>query len=100
LAPGIDVNLFRPYTEAFLDYPRPILLYVGRVAVEKNIEAFLRLDTQGTKVVVGDGPQLAALRSTYPGVVFAGVHVRVRSWRGTTPLPTFWVFQARRTLSA
>jgi glycosyltransferase involved in cell wall biosynthesis len=71
--PGIDVDVFRPYTETFLDYPRPILFYVGRVAVEKNIEAFLRLDTQGTKVVVGDCPQLTALRAKHPEAGFAGV---------------------------
>lgn len=70
--PGIDVKVFRPYERNCLDYPRPILLYVGRVAVEKNVEAFLRLDIRGTKVVVGDGPQLAALRARYPNAIFAG----------------------------
>ncbi len=71
--PGIDVNMFRPYPRNFLNYPRPIFLYVGRVAVEKNLESFLRLETEGTKVVVGDGPQLAALRTAYPESAFAGV---------------------------
>lgn len=55
-----------------LPYPRPISLFVGRVVVEKNIEDFLRLDIDGTKVVVGDGPQLALLRTRYPDVVFPG----------------------------
>src|SRR3546814_7842026 len=55
-----------------LDLPRPILMYVGRVAVEKNIEAFLKLDVEGSKVVVGDGPMLADLRARHPGVAFLG----------------------------
>ena len=49
-----------------------MFLYVGRVAVEKNIGAFLDLDLPGSKVVVGDGPQLASLKRRYPGVHFAG----------------------------
>jgi glycosyltransferase involved in cell wall biosynthesis len=49
------------------------MLYVGRVAVEKNIEAFLRLDLPGTKLVVGAGPQLDQLKRRYPAAVFAGV---------------------------
>src|SRR6185312_3758619 len=55
-----------------LPYPGPIFLYVGRVAVEKNIEAFLSLDLPGTKVVVGDGPRLAAVKAAYPAVHFLG----------------------------
>jgi glycosyltransferase involved in cell wall biosynthesis len=51
---------------------RPVFLYVGRIAVEKNIPAFLDLDLPGSKVVVGGGPQLAALKARYPGVVFTG----------------------------
>jgi glycosyltransferase involved in cell wall biosynthesis len=69
---GVDTSLFRPRGKAFFDHPRPISLYVGRVAVEKGVEDFLRLDLPGTKVVVGDGPQLLALRQRYPGVVFVG----------------------------
>lgn len=70
---GVDTTLFRPRTEPFLDHlPRPIWLYVGRVAIEKNIEAFLRLPLAGSKLVVGDGPQLAQLRQRYPEVHFAG----------------------------
>ncbi|MCR8526634.1 glycosyltransferase, partial [Escherichia coli] len=53
-------------------YPRPVFLSVGRVAVEKNLPAFLSLDLPGTKVVVGDGPQLHALAQAYPSVVFLG----------------------------
>src|SRR3546814_18133279 len=55
-----------------LDLPRPILMYVGRVAVEKNIEVFLKLVVEGSKVVVGDGPMLADLRARHPGVAFLG----------------------------
>lgn len=70
---GVDTTLFRPREKYFLDFPRPISLYVGRVAVEKNIEAFLALKQPGTKVVVGDGPKLQYLAKKYPDVVFAGV---------------------------
>jgi hypothetical protein len=52
--------------------PRPIHLYVGRVAIEKNIEAFLSLPLRGSKVVVGDGPLLGRLRRRYPEVQFLG----------------------------
>ena len=70
---GVDTDLFRPRNDHALDLPRPIYLYVGRVAVEKNIEAFLKLELGiGTKVVVGDGPQRAELESRYPNVVFTG----------------------------
>ncbi len=69
---GVDTNLFKPGAKSLFDLPRPISLYVGRVAVEKNIDAFLALDLPGTKVVVGDGPQLAELRARFPGVHFAG----------------------------
>jgi glycosyltransferase involved in cell wall biosynthesis len=70
---GVDTEQFRPRTKDFLDLPRPIWLYFGRVAVEKSIEDFLRLDLPGSKLVVGDGPAAAQLRRRYPGVVFAGV---------------------------
>jgi 1,2-diacylglycerol 3-alpha-glucosyltransferase/glucuronosyltransferase len=69
---GVDTELFRPRTKDFLDLPRPVSLYVGRVAVEKNLEAFLALDLPGTKLVVGEGPQLAQLKARYPGAVFVG----------------------------
>ena len=70
---GVDTRLFHPRDKSFLGLARPISLYVGRVAVEKNVETFLSLDLPGTKLVVGDGPQLATLQRRYPGVVFAGV---------------------------
>ncbi len=73
---GVDTDLFRPLDpardDAPYDLPRPVHLYLGRVAVEKNIGAFLDLDLPGSKVVVGDGPDLAALRRRNPGVLFAG----------------------------
>lgn len=70
---GVDTDLFRPRDKSFLNDPRPILLYAGRVAVEKNIEAFLALPTPGTKYVVGDGPQCAALQQKFPHVRFVGM---------------------------
>jgi glycosyltransferase involved in cell wall biosynthesis len=69
---GVDVALFKPAEKAFLAFPRPIAIYVGRVAVEKNIEAFLRTELPGTKVVVGDGPARAELQLRYPSVRFLG----------------------------
>jgi glycosyltransferase involved in cell wall biosynthesis len=72
LVTGVDVELFRPQSKEFLSDVRPIFLYVGRVAVEKNIEAFLKLELPGTKYVVGDGPLLESLRTKYPHVRFVG----------------------------
>ena len=69
---GVDTNLFRPRDEPFLELPRPIWLYFGRVAVEKGIEDFLALDLPGTKLVVGDGPAAEGLRKKHPGTVFTG----------------------------
>jgi len=70
---GVDTDLFRPRDKALFDHlPRPVSLYVGRVAVEKNIEAFLALDLPGTKVVVGDGPQRTELEKRFPKTVFVG----------------------------
>jgi glycosyltransferase involved in cell wall biosynthesis len=69
---GVDVDTFRPIEGASLPFAKPIWLYVGRIAIEKNIEAFLRLDLPGTKVVVGDGPARAQLSRDYPDVKFLG----------------------------
>ncbi|MCP9456620.1 MAG: glycosyltransferase family 1 protein [Nitrospira sp.] len=71
-ARGVDSELFQPGPKSLLSDPRPISMYVGRVAVEKNIEAFLQLDLPGSKYVVGDGPDLEPLRRRYPGVRFTG----------------------------
>ena len=76
-ARGVDTALFNPDKkntpeDVYAGLARPIWLNVGRVAVEKNIEAFLDLDVHGTKVIVGDGPQLAELKRQYPKAVFTG----------------------------
>ena len=72
---GVDTELFRPREVDLFDLPRPIFLCVGRVAIEKNLDAFLRLDLPGSKVVVGDGPQLESLKQRYPKVLFTGAKV-------------------------
>ncbi|HKJ73160.1 MAG TPA: glycosyltransferase family 1 protein [Alphaproteobacteria bacterium] len=72
LSRGVDLSQFKPGQKGLLDDQRPILLYVGRVAVEKNLDAFLSLDTPGTKYVVGDGPSLEAMREKYTDVRFLG----------------------------
>ena len=72
---GVDLDLFRPDRAAhpaFAGLAKPIQLYVGRVAVEKNIEAFLAAKAPGTRVVVGDGPARATLERAWPDVVFLG----------------------------
>jgi glycosyltransferase involved in cell wall biosynthesis len=73
---GVDTEVFKPRTadapDPYEGLKRPIFLNVGRVAVEKNIEAFVSLDLPGTKVVVGDGPQREELSQRYPEVVFVG----------------------------
>jgi glycosyltransferase involved in cell wall biosynthesis len=67
---GVDSERFRPRDKGFLPFRRPIYLYVGRVAIEKNIRAFLDLKLEGTKLVVGDGPELETLISAYPQAQF------------------------------
>jgi glycosyltransferase involved in cell wall biosynthesis len=69
---GVDVDLFKPRSKSFLAFSRPIAIYVGRVAIEKNIEAFLAMPWDGTKVVVGDGPERAMFARKYPSVKFVG----------------------------
>ena len=69
---GVDIDLFAPGAKAQIPSEGPVLLYVGRVAVEKNIAAFLDLPVQGTKVVVGDGPMINDLRVRYPSTHFVG----------------------------
>jgi glycosyltransferase involved in cell wall biosynthesis len=74
---AVDTDLFHPAKRGgdggvYADLPRPIFVNVGRVAVEKNLEAFLELDLPGTKVIVGDGPHREALRARHPEVVFTG----------------------------
>ena len=74
---GVDLGLFEPMPGADLGLPRPVFLYVGRVSYEKNLEAFLKLELPGSKVVYGVGPLLERLRRDYP-------HVH---WRGVVPRP-------------
>lgn len=69
---GVDTGLFRPNGKAANDPVNPKFLYVGRVAVEKNIEVFLELNLPGEKLVVGDGPSRRALEKRYPSVTFTG----------------------------
>jgi glycosyltransferase involved in cell wall biosynthesis len=69
---GVDADLFRPDRAVALDLPRPIFASVGRVAVEKNLAAFLALDLPGSKVVIGDGPQMAELKGRFPSAHFLG----------------------------
>jgi glycosyltransferase involved in cell wall biosynthesis len=70
---GVDHTIFRPQRVNKLQTTPPIFLYVGRVAVEKNIEAFLALDLPGSKWVAGDGPALAGIRTRFPEVNYLGV---------------------------
>ena len=73
---GVDLDVFNPSfrdeNAKQFDLPRPIFIYVGRVAIEKNIEAFLALDLSGTKLVVGGGPQLEQLKEQYSDCLFVG----------------------------
>jgi len=62
---GVDTQRFQPGDKGFLDLPRPIAVYVGRVAVEKNIEAFLAMPWQGSKLVIGDGPERPRLQARF-----------------------------------
>ncbi len=76
-ARGVETDLFNPDKknapeDVYAGLKRPIWLNVGRVAVEKNLKAFLDLDLPGTKVIVGNGPQLAELERTHKDVVFTG----------------------------
>ncbi len=68
---GVDIDLFRP-RKVRLFGEKPVFLYVGRIAVEKNIKAFLDLDLPGRKVVIGSGPQAPELMRLYPDVLFPG----------------------------
>ncbi len=69
---GVDLSLFRPRPKTDSPFPRPVLLYAGRVSAEKNLPAFLSLDVPGTKVVVGDGPTRADLEQRFPDAKFLG----------------------------
>ncbi len=70
---GVDLTMFAPVAGADFGLPRPVFLYVGRVSYEKNLDAFLKLDLPGSKVVYGVGPLLARLQREHPGVHWRGV---------------------------
>ena len=70
---GVDTEIFTPSDDFDPGFPRPIFLSVGRIAVEKNLEAFLSLDLPGTKVVIGNGPQEADLRRRFRDAKFLGL---------------------------
>jgi glycosyltransferase involved in cell wall biosynthesis len=94
---GVDLGNFSPGAPPptlFETLPRPIQLYVGRVAVEKNIEAFLTTDRPGSKVVVGDGPARAVLEARFPDVYFMG-SMRGRSLAGAYAGADVFVFPSR-----
>ena len=70
---GVDLTMFSPVQDADFGLPRPVFLYVGRVSYEKNLDAFLKLDLPGSKVVYGVGPLLERLKREHPGVHWRGV---------------------------
>jgi glycosyltransferase involved in cell wall biosynthesis len=69
---GVDTDCFKPLGKAFLELPRPIAAYVGRIAIEKNIGAFLAMPWKGSKIIIGDGPDRAHLMKDNPQVRFFG----------------------------
>ena len=96
---GVDIDLFRPDRAIDLGFERPIFMTVGRVAVEKNLEAFLSLDLPGTKAVIGAGPQLAKLNVNFLTPNFSArwrMALSPRIWRP----PTFLFFPAAPIRSA
>ena len=93
--PGaVDTDVFRPCSKDALAFPRPISMYVGRVAVEKGLEDFLGLDLPGTKVVIGDGPQLESLKKQYPDAQFLGLRLGLELVRLLSAADVF-VFPSR-----
>ena len=70
---GVDTGIFRPHASTRLNTEPPIFLYVGRVAVEKNVEAFLELDLPGSKWIVGAGPAISSIQAKYPTANYLGV---------------------------
>ena len=97
---GVDTDIFKPDEQDFSCIVRPLFLYVGRVAVEKNIEDFLRLDLPGTKWVIGDGPQREVWSSAIRTSAFSAPSGMTNSPRITTartclfspaaPIPSGW----------
>ncbi len=96
---GVDGELFRPRSKSFLSDKRPIYLYAGRVAPEKNIDAFLKLKLPGTKYVVGAGPSLKRLKAQYPDAHYTG-YVDDETLAAFYAAADVFVFPSRRRLSA
>ncbi|MEA1890975.1 MAG: glycosyltransferase family 1 protein [Pseudomonadota bacterium] len=69
---GVDIDLFQPQNESHFSGDRPIAVFLGRVAVEKNIKAYLDLDITATKYIIGDGPEMDILKKQYPDAHFVG----------------------------
>lgn len=69
---GVDTDRFRPRERGLAGLRRPIAVYVGRLAIEKNVDAFLSMEWEGSKLVIGDGPERARLERKYPNARFAG----------------------------
>lgn len=88
---GVDTDLFQPSRVIPLKLPRPIFLYAGRVAVEKNLRAFLDLDLPGSKVVIGDGPDREMLERQYPEALFTGFKTgeRLAGWMAAADVFVF-----------
>ena len=99
---GVDLTLFQPQPREDWSLPRPVLLYVGRAAVEKNLADFLNLTLPGSKIVVGDGPLPSSLRRDCPSVLFTGPrhsHALARAYAGAATflshlVPMHWPHQA------
>lgn len=96
---GVDTDHFRPDKRKETGFPRPVFLCVGRVAIEKNLTAFLDLDLPGSKVIVGEGPELAKLKARIPTRISSAI-ARTTSWPRSTPRPMCSCFRAAPTLSA
>ena len=92
---GVDAELFRPRAGNGLDLPRPIFLTVGRLAVEKNLEAFLELDLPGTKLVVGDGPARAVPGAAVIPTRYSSARDTARRWREIYAAADVFVFPSR-----
>lgn len=69
---GVDTTIFNANSPRTFDYPKPIMVHMGRIAIENNIDAFLSLDMPGTKLIIGNGPYLKRLKQKYPYAVFVG----------------------------
>lgn len=91
---GVKRDLFYPRPEVDLGLPKPVFICVGRVAPEKNLDAFLSLQLPGTKLIVGDGPDLERLKESYPDAVFAGKQVGEQLARSFSGADVF-VFPSR-----